>query len=190
MVRAPLDGSARDGYNGLEHVIRLGVGGGVEPILARGTMPWPLEEVADLLTHQPSDWLEPFLRIAAHMGDKEGAALASTLGREMGQTGGERNARIVVRGRRVPAGVTSSTISFRWYTDGYHTVFPMLEGRFVLERLPDAQTAVMIEGRLTPPDTLTDPAGRIIARRAAMATSARLLTSLRAALEERSRAEP
>lgn len=161
----------------------------MEPILARGVLPSPLEDVADLLTHQPSDWLDPFLRIAAHLGDAEGASLAKTLGRSVATSDSDRRVHIVVRGRRVPPGTSETTLPFRWHTEGYGTVFPVLDGRFVLERVAPRETAVAVEGRVTPPDTLTDPAGRIIVRRAAMATAARLLASLTTALEELARAE-
>jgi hypothetical protein len=161
----------------------------VEPILARGILPWPLVDVADLLAHQPSDWLEPFLRIAAHLGDADGTALATTLGRSISGTDASRRVRIVVRGRRVPPDTNETTVPFRWHTDGYGTVFPVLDGRFVIERLSDRETSIAIEGRVTPPDSLSDPAGRIIARRAAMATASRLLASLKTAVEELARSE-
>jgi len=161
----------------------------VDPVLARGALPWPLMDVVDLLAHQPSDWLDPFLRIAAHFGDGEGVSLARTLGRSVQPADGERSVRILVRGRRVAPDSAEATVAFRWQTDGYGTVFPTLDGRFVLDRVSESETSIAIEGRVTPPDALTDPAGRIVARRAAMATAARLLASLQIAVEELARSE-
>ena len=161
----------------------------MDPVLARGVLPWPLVDVADLLAHQPSDWLDPFLRIAAHFGDGEGVSLARSLGRVVEPSDAARTVRIVVRGRRLAPDASEGSVPFRWQTDGYGTVFPTLDGRFVLDRVSDSETSIAIEGRVTPPDAFTDPAGRIVARRAAMATTSRLLSSLKIAVEELARSE-
>jgi hypothetical protein len=141
-----------------------------------------------MLLRQPSTWMDPFLRIAAHLGDAEGVALAKRIGRAPRASSNLRRVRIVVRPPRhsIGSATPSLSLSFRWHADGYHTVFVLLEGRIVLRRAED-RTEVMIQGRVSAPEWLDDVGGNIVVRRAAVVTASRFLASLQTAIAEMGR---
>jgi len=161
----------------------------VKPIVVRAMVACRLEDLTDMLTRQPSTWMEPFLRIAAHLGDTQGTALALKIGRRPPATELPRRVHIAVRpaNHKVGAATARAVLPFRWHTDGYHTVFALLDGRMVLRREDEARTSIVIEGALDPPKWLEDLAGSVIARRTASETVARFLGSLEAAIAEMGR---
>lgn len=161
----------------------------MESVAVRAELPCTLEELGLMLGTQPSSWLDPFLRIAAHLGDAAGDVLAAKARRTLPPVSGERRSQIVVRPTRSTLGARTprAFFPFEWRNEGYRSAFACLNGRILLQRT-GASTVVTITGRVTSPAWLGDPLGRIIGRRAAATTVERLLASLAAAFKERSRA--
>lgn len=143
-----------------------------------------LDELAEILSHRPADWLRPFLRIAYH----EGEALATRLEAKLGPV--RLAKRIVVHLGDPFTDDGSVVVPLRWEAAGYRALFPVFEGRFVLRPLSREFTEVAVEGAYDPPGGLLgDIVDRSVAHRAAERSVVNLLDNLRAAIESRATAE-
>lgn len=149
----------------------------------------PDGEIVDVLLHRPEDWLVPFVRIAAHRGEEAGLRLLALFGRSaLAPVSEARNVAAFIghaglRGEGVE-------IDVRLETTGYATVFPSLEGRFVISPGSPVSTLVGLEGGFAMPATVDGRIGLIVAELAAQTTVLDLLRSLRTALNELSHRGP
>lgn len=146
-----------------------------------------MEELVELFAAEPSDWLVPFLRIAAKAGETEASRAA------VGSPSGPRKeVRVDLIGTPPSDEVTPDEAAFpiRWRTSGYVGVFPDFEGRITVRRVSPEVSEVDIRGEYELPGALRRRAGPSpSAERAAGALLGSLLRNLRDAVEEQARTE-
>lgn len=142
----------------------------------------PFEELADLLSSRPADWVVAFVRIAAHAGE---AATARSLG--LTSSSGSREIHVELLRPLPGTGENEMVVPLRWRTSGFRWVPPTYAGRLVVRTVSPTACEIELDGSYALPPSVEDDAGAeaaAIANRAAVAT---FLRSLRAAAEERPR---
>ena len=154
----------------------------------RVTIDRPVDEVYRLLSHDETEWLQPFLRLAAHRGEQAGADLRARL--KPGFPSRAENPRtvdvtlgrptVLVEGNAIEIGIHIETI-------GYRCVFASLDARVLLSKSEDDKTSLSLLGAYLEPEPLTGGIDdSLVAQHAAQTTVRTLLDNLRVAMETES----
>lgn len=143
----------------------------------------PFDEVADLLSARPADWIVPFLRIATHAGE-------AAAGRSVRLTSppGSRQLTVDLLPAIVAPGEEELIVPLRWRTGGFYWVPPSYAGRIVVRRVSSLSCEMFLEGSYALPDSARDRADAEAAAVATEETLATFLRSFRVAVEEQARA--
>lgn len=148
----------------------------------------PVDEVYRLLSHEETEWLLPFLRLAAHKGEKAGEELRARL--QFGPAAASDGPRtITVELGRPSVLVEGAAIEIPVHLDssGYRCVFPSFDGRMLLSRSGDDGTSLSVAGEYQPPPPVTGNLDdSLVAQHAAQTTVRDLLDKLCIAMESES----
>jgi hypothetical protein len=151
---------------------------------ASGTMriDSPFEDVAELLSARPADWIVPFLRIAAHAGE-------AAAGRSVRLTSppGSRRLTVELLDPTLSPDEEELVVPLRWRTDGFRWVPPSYAGRIVVRRVSSRACEMLFEGSYALPGSARDRADADAAAVATEAALATFLRSFRVAVEEQAR---
>lgn len=140
-----------------------------------------LEDLVEILSARPADWVVPFLRIAAHAGE-------AAAGRSLGQSSPPGPRLVTVElGDPIEDDLDEVVVPLRWRTSGFRWVPTSFAGRVAIHRLSAGGSLVRMEGSYVLPDSTSGPAATHAASVAVEATIATFLRSLRAAAEEQAR---
>jgi len=152
--------------------------------LATGTIriERPIDELAELLSVRPADWLVPFVRIAAYSGE-------AAAGRAVHVPSPPGHRQISVELFSSDSGEDSGEIvvPIRWRTSGFDWVPPTYAGRLILRRASNQATDLVLEGSYALPSTAIeerDASATEVATQVAVLT---LLRSFCVAVEEQAR---
>ena len=154
----------------------------------RVTIDRPVDEVYQLLSHEETEWLQPFLRLAAHRGEQAGADLRArlkpgTASRAEGPrtiTATLGRPTVLVEGNAIEIGIHVDT-------NGYRCVFPSLEARMLLSKSDEDKTSLSLLGAYGEPEPMTGGIDdSLVAQHAAQTTVRDLLDNLRVAMESES----
>jgi hypothetical protein len=142
----------------------------------------PFEELAELLSARPSDWIEPFLRIAAHAGE-------AAAGRSVSEAAAPGSKHLAVDLLAAVPGENADelVVPVRWRTGGFRWVPPAYAGRIVVRRISSEMCEMELEGSYALPDTARDRDDAAAASVASEATVLTFLRSFRDAVEEQAR---
>jgi hypothetical protein len=154
----------------------------------RVTIDRPVDQVYQLLSHDETEWLQPFLRLAAHRGEQAGADLRARLKpglsaradgpRTIGVTLGRPT--VLVEGNAIEIGIHIET-------QGYRCVFPKLEARLLISKSGENKTSLSLVGGYGEPEPFTGGIDdSLVAQHAAQTTVRDLLDNLRVAMESES----
>lgn len=144
-------------------------------------------DVAEIITHQPSDWLLPFFRIAAQEGHQVGAGLRAALRVAVLPQPAHRHIEVEYG---VPENILGGAIElpFRWRALGFPALFALFTGRFMIWPASAGGTVLAVEGECEfAPQVSDDVIGATAATRAAEAALRGLTGKLKAAIEEQVR---
>ena len=139
------------------------------------------DDLAELLSARPADWVVPFLRIATHAGE---AAAGRSL--RLSSPPGSRQLTVEL----LPAIARDDgelVVPLRWRTGGFHWVPSSYAGRIVVRRVSARACEMLVEGSYAVPPTVIDLADAEAASVATEATVATFLRSFRVAVEEQAR---
>ncbi|MCA1831358.1 MAG: hypothetical protein LC750_01180 [Actinobacteria bacterium] len=141
-------------------------------------------DVAEIVTHRPSDWMLPFFRIASEEGDQIGVGLRSAMRSTLVKASSPKNVHVEIgEPRQVVGGAIE--VPFRWRATGYQSLFSMFDGRLVVWASARRKTQLAVEGVSDVPAEITDDVlGATAAMRATEAAARSLLSKLKVALEE------
>ena len=148
----------------------------------------PVDEVYRLLSHDETEWLQPFLRLAAHKGEKAGADLRARL-QSRSNTVGEGPRTIAVTLGRPSVLVEGAAIEIPMHlvSSGYRCIFATFDGRMLLSRSDDERTKLSLEGTYQPPPQVTGNLDdSLVAQHAAQTAIRDLLDKLCIAMESES----
>src|SRR5437660_828862 len=105
-----------------------------------------LETLYDLLSHRPTDWLTPFIRIASHRGEEAGRVVCARLSkRERVALQADREAFLVLGEPYLLVDRNAVAVPIRWISTGYRTLFGMFEGELIVNALDDRTSELSIE---------------------------------------------
>ena len=154
----------------------------------RVTIDRPVDEVYRLLSHDETEWLQPFLRLAAHRGELAGADLRARLKPGMSaRAEGPRTIAVTVGRPTVLVEGNAIEIGINIETNGYRCVFPSLEARLLISKAEDDKASLTLLGAYAEPDPLTGGIDdSLVAQHAAQTTVRVLLDNLRVAMESES----
>lgn len=142
----------------------------------------PIDELAELLSIRPADWLVPFVRIAAYTG--EAAAGRSV---HVPSPPGHRQISVELFQTASGDGYSEIVVPIRWRTAGFDWVPPAYAGRLILRRASSGSTEVTLEGSYALPATAFEERHATASEVATQATVLTLLRSFRVAVEEQAR---
>ena len=148
----------------------------------------PVDEVYRLLSHEETEWLLPFLRLAAHKGEKAGAELRARLQSDIRTTTDSPRTISVTLGRPSVL-VEGAAIEIPVHLDssGYRSVFPAFDGRMLLSRSGEEGTSLSFAGEYKPPPPVTGNLDdTLVAQHAAQTAVRDLLDKLCIAMESES----
>ena len=154
----------------------------------RVTIDRPVDEVYRLLSHEETEWLQPFLRLAAHRGEQAGSELRARLkpGSSV-RADGPRTVDVTLGRPTVLVEGNAIEIPARIETDGYRNVFISLDARLLLSKSPDDKTSLSLLGAYQEPEPMTGGIDdSLVAQHAAQTTVRDLLDNLRVAMESES----
>lgn len=154
----------------------------------RVTIARPVDEVYRLLSHDESEWLQPFLRLAAHRGEQAGADLRARLKPGTAtHADGPRTITVTLGRPTVLVEGNAIEIPIQIETNGYRCVFTQLEARLLLSKSHDDKTSLSLLGAYHEPEPLTGGIDdSLVAQHAAQTTVRHLLENLRVAMESES----
>jgi hypothetical protein len=160
----------------------------VSTVDERVTIARPVDEVYRLLTHEETEWLQPFLRLAAHKGEQAGAELRARLqSKEVAIADGPRTIDVTIGRPSVLVEGAAIEVPLHMETSGYTCMFTAWDGRMLLSRAEEHGTSLSLAGtyRLPPPVTgnLDDT---LVAQHAAQTAIRDLLEKLCIAMESES----
>jgi hypothetical protein len=160
----------------------------VSTVDERVTIARPVDEVYRLLTHEETEWLQPFLRLAAHKGEKAGAELRARLqSKQVAIADGARTIDVTIGRPSVLVEGAAIEVPLHLETSGYRCMFTSWDGRMLLSRADEDGTSLSLAGsyRLPPPVTgnLDDT---LVAQHAAQTAIRDLLEKLCIAMESES----
>lgn len=154
----------------------------------RVTIDRPVDEVFRLLSHEETEWLLPFIRLAAHKGEQAGTDLRARL-KPGPVVRAESHRTVTVTLGRPTVLVEGSAIEIgiRIETNGYRCVFSALEGRILLSRSGESKTSLSVLGAYRDPQPITGGIDdSLVAQHAAQTTVRDLLDTLCVAMESES----
>ncbi|MEX2555768.1 MAG: hypothetical protein WEB06_09060 [Actinomycetota bacterium] len=142
----------------------------------------PFDELAELLSVRPADWVVAFLRIATHAGE-------AAAGRSLRLTSRPGSRQLTVDLLPAVPGDDRDelVVPLRWRTAGFHWVPSSYAGRIVVRRVSARACEMLVEGSYALPSTVIDLSDAKAASLATEATMATFLRSFRVAVEERAR---
>jgi len=152
------------------------------------TIARPVDEVYRLLSHDETEWLQPFLRLAAHKGEEAGADLRARL-QSRSNAVGESPRTIAVTLGRPSVLVEGAAIEIPVHLDssGYRCIFAAFDGRMVLSRSDDGRTRLSLGGTYQPPPAVTGNLDdSLVAQHSAQTAIRDLLDKLCIAMESES----
>ena len=155
----------------------------------RITIDRPVDDVYRLLSHEETDWLQTFLRLAAHKGEKAGADLRARLkpGLRVTHADGPRTIEVTLGRPTVLVEGNAIEIPIRLQTNGYRCVFPELEGRLLLSRSNGENSSLSLLGAYREPEPVTGGIDdSLVSQHAAQTTVRDLLANLCVAMESES----
>jgi hypothetical protein len=154
----------------------------------RVTIDRPVDEVYRLLSHDETEWLQPFLRLAAHRGEQAGAGLRARLKPgTSAHADGPRTVNVTLGRPTVLVEGNAIEIPIRIETNGYRCVFPVLDARMLLSKSHEEKTSLSFLGAYSEPDPLTGGIDdSLVSQHAAQTTIRDLLEKLRVAMESES----
>jgi hypothetical protein len=154
----------------------------------RVTIDRAVDEVYQLLSHEETEWLQPFLRLAAHRGEQAGADLRARLKpRFSSRVEGPRTVDVVLGRPTVLVDGNAIEIGVRIETNGYRCVFTSLDARMLLAKSGEDKTSLSLLGAYREPEPLTGGIDdSLVAQHAAQTTVRDLLDKLRVAMESES----
>lgn len=142
----------------------------------------PFEDIAELLSLRPGDWLVPFLRIAAHAGEAMAGRTLHSPARP-----GSRRISIELSNPEPGDRMSEMVVPIRWRTSGFDWVTPAYAGRLVLRRVSARSSEIVLDGSYVLPRGVTDGALAAVTELAIHVTVSTLLRSLAVAVEEQAR---
>jgi hypothetical protein len=153
----------------------------------RVTIARPLNDVFRLLSHDDAEWLRPFIRIAAHKGERAGAELRSRLQpRDHAREGRPRVVTVDIGPPSVVVEGGAIELPMHLELTGYGCVFATLDGRLVLSEAPEGTSLTLAAG-FEPPATMgSDLDDARVAQHAAQTAVRELIDTLRIAMENES----
>jgi hypothetical protein len=142
----------------------------------------PFDDLVELLSARPTDWVVPFLRIATHAGE-------AAAGRSLRLTSppGSRQLTVDLLPPVPGHDPDELVVPLRWRTAGFHWVPPSYAGRIVVRRVSGHACEMLVEGSYALPPTVVDLSEAEAASLATEATMATFLRSFRIAVEEQAR---
>jgi hypothetical protein len=148
----------------------------------------PVDEVYRLLSHEETDWLQPFLRLAAHKGERAGSDLRARLKPGLvAAPDGPRTIGVALGRPTVLVEDNAIEIPIRLATNGYRCVFPEFEGRALVSKSGDNKTSLSVLGAYREPTPITGGIDdSLVAQLAAQTTVRDLLENLCVAMETES----
>ena len=154
----------------------------------RVTIARPMDEVYQLLSHDETEWLQPFIRIAAHKGEKAGEDLRARL---QGFTGDQsEQPRIVTVEVGAPAVLVEGAaieVPIHLELGGYRCVFGSFHGRLLLSEADSQGTMLSLGGTFEPPAGMSGGLDDTLVAQHASQTAVRgLIDNLRIAMESES----
>ena len=154
----------------------------------RVTIDRPVDEVYRLLSHEETEWLQPFLRLSAHRGELAGSALRVRLKPGLSvRTDGPRTVSVTLGRPTVLVEGKAIEIGIQIETNGYRCVFPSLDARLLVSKSDDDKTSLSLLGAYREPEPLTGGIDdSLVAQHAAQTTVRDLLDNLRVAMESES----
>lgn len=142
----------------------------------------PIDELAELLSVRPADWLVPFVRIAAYSG--EAAAGRSV---HVPSPPGHRQISVELSSSAAGEDFGEYVVPIRWRTSGFDWVPPTYAGRLILRRASNQATDLVLEGSYALPSTAIEERDASATEVATQVTVLTLLRSFRVAVEEQAR---
>jgi uncharacterized membrane protein len=152
------------------------------------TIARPVDEVFRLLTHEETEWLQPFLRLAAHKGEKAGAELRARLqSQQEAVAEGPRTIDVTIGRPSVLVEGAAIEIPLHLGSSGYRSMFTALAGRMLLSRADEQKTSLTLAGTYQPPVPVTGNLDdTLVVQHAAQTAIRDLLDKLRIAMESES----
>jgi hypothetical protein len=152
------------------------------------TIARPVDEVYRLLSHEETEWLLPFLRLAAHKGEKAGAELRARLQSQAVQAAqGPRTIDVTLGRPSVLVEGAAIEIPVHLDSSGYKNIFTAFDGRILLSRSNDERTNLSLAGSYQPPQLVTGNLDdTLVAQHAAQTAIRDLLDKLCIAMESES----
>ena len=142
----------------------------------------PIDELAELLSVRPADWLVPFVRIAAYNGE---AAAGRAV--DVPSPPGHRQISVELFSSAAADDFGEFVVPIRWRTSGFDWVPPAYAGRLILHRASGDATELTLEGSYALPSTATEERHASATEVATQVTVLTLLRSFRVAVEEQAR---
>jgi hypothetical protein len=144
-----------------------------------------VDEVYQLLTHEQTEWMQPFLRIAAHKGEEAGFDLRARLRPHPTERAEEpRSTSVRLGSPSVLVDGRSIEVPFSWEARGYRCVFQAFEGHLVITPAPDDQAKLSIMGSYLAPRPVTgDLDDTLVDHHASQTAIKDLLLNLQIAME-------
>jgi len=160
----------------------------VSTVEERITIDRPVDEVYQLLSHDETEWLQPFLRLAAHRGEQAGADLRARLKPGLSaRAEGPRTVDVTLGRPTVLVEGNAIEIGIHIETNGYRCVFTTLEARMLISKAEEDKTSLSLLGAYREPEPVTGGIDdSLVAQHAAQTTVRVLLDNLRVAMESES----
>jgi uncharacterized membrane protein len=161
----------------------------VSTVDERVTIARPVDEVYRLLTHEETEWLQPFLRLAAHKGEQAGTELRARLQSQqvVVVSEGPRTIEVTIGRPSVLIEGAAIEIPLHLESSGYRSMFTALHGRMLLSRADEEKTSLSLAGTYQPPPPVTGNLDdTLVAQHAAQTAIRDLLEKLCIAMESES----
>lgn len=141
----------------------------------------PFDELSELLSFRPADWLLPFVRIAAYTGE-------AAAGRSIHVPSPPGHRQISVELSTPANGEDGEiTVPIRLRTSGFDWVPPAYAGRLILQRFSNHECDLTLEGSYALPSTASEERHAHASEVATQVTVLTLLRSFQVAVEEQAR---
>ena len=154
----------------------------------RVTIARPMDEVYQMLSHDDAEWLQPFVRIAAHKGEKAGGDLRARLQAHVEeQVDQPRVVTITVGEPSMLVEGAAIEVPIHLELTGYSNVFSAFHGRLLVSEAEPNRTMVTLGGTFQPPTSMTGALDdTLVAQHAAQTAMRDLIDNLRIAMEDES----
>jgi hypothetical protein len=160
----------------------------VSTVDERVTIARPVDEVYRLLTHEETEWLQPFLRLAAHKGERAGDELRARLeSQAVAVAEASRTIEVTIGRPSVLVEGAAIEIPLHLESTGYRCMFTALDGRLLLSRADEERTNLSLSGTYQPARPVTGNLDdSLVAQHAAQTAIRDLLEKLCIAMESES----